>query len=151
MSGLGPDSIFMYTVDMKYILDLLNNEPDFKYNLSEIDIKISCLLDKLKRDEGNEYSIFHFALLSRAKFYLSSLEKLNNNERCTDLHYELFFLLYFGLIDVLDKFHRNANPDIINCFHKSIEELRKTIEHKIINEKSYSNILALLELFPLLI
>lgn len=135
LSGLGPDSIFMYTVDMKYILDLLNNEPDFKYNLSEIDIKISCLLDKLKRDEGNEYSIFHFALLSRAKFYLSSLEKLNNYERCTDLHYELFFLLYFGLIDVLDKFHRNANPDIINCFHKSIEELRKTIEHKIINEK----------------
>ena len=122
---------------MKYILNLFDNKSDLqiiKYNLSEIDTNILRLLNKLK-DKEDGYSISHFALLNRAKFYLSSLENLNNYERCTDLHYELFFLLYFGLIDVLDKFHRNANPDIINCFHKSIEELRKTIEHKIINEK----------------
>ena len=127
----------MYTVGMKYILNLFDNKSDLqiiKYNLSEIDTNILRLLNKLK-DKEDGYSISHFALLNRAKFYLSSLENLNNYERCTDLHYELFFLLYFGLIDVLDKFHRNANPDIINCFHKSIEELRKTIEHKIINEK----------------
>lgn len=37
----------------------------------------------------------------------------------------IIFLLFFGLIDVLDKFDRNNNPSIINCFHNSIEEAKK--------------------------
>lgn len=35
---------------MEYILDLFYNESNFKYNLSEIDIKISCFLDKFRRN-----------------------------------------------------------------------------------------------------
>ena len=125
---------------MKYVLNLFNDKSGLqiiKYNLPEIDTNILHLLNKLK-DKEDGYSISHFALLNRAKFYFSSLENLNNYERCTDLHYELFFLLYFGLIDVLDKFHRNANPDIVKCFYKSINELRKTIDPKIINENKLS-------------
>ena len=130
---------------MKYVLDLFNNKSDLqiiKHNLSEIDTNILRLLDKPKTKEDeyskDEYNMSHFSLLSRAKFYILNLENLNSYERCTGLHYELFFLLYFGLIDVLDKFHRKTNPDIVKCFYKSINELRKTIDPKIINENKLS-------------
>ena len=130
----------MYTVGMKYILNLFNNKSDLqiiKHNLSEIDNNILRLLDKPKTKE-DEYNMSHFALLNRVKFYILNLENLNNYEMCTDLHYELFFLLYFGLIDVLDKFHRKNDPDIAKCFHNSIEKAKKAIGYEIINTKKLS-------------
>ena len=51
-------SIPMYTVGMKYILNLFNNKSDLqiiKHNLSEIDNNILRLLDKPKTKE-DEYS-----------------------------------------------------------------------------------------------
>lgn len=125
---------------MKYVLNLLNNRSDLqiiKHNLSEIDTNILRLLNKLETKE-DRCSVSHFALLSRARFYILNLENLNNNGKCTGLHYELFFLVYFGLIDVLNKFRRKTNPDIAKCFHKSISELRETIDPKIINENKLS-------------
>ena len=127
---------------MKYILNLFNNKSDLqiiKHNLSEIDNNILRLLDKPKtKEDEDKYDMSHFALLNRARFYILNLENLNNYDRCKDLHYELFFLLYFGLIDVLNKFHRKTDPDVVKCFYKSINELRRTIEPKIINENKLS-------------
>lgn len=135
----------MYTVGMKYILNLFNNKSDLqiiKHNLSEINNNILRILDKPKTKEDeyskDKYNMSHFTLLNRARFYISNLKNLNNYDRRTDLHYELFFLLYFGLIDVLNKFHSKTNPDVVKCFHKSINELRRTIEPKIINENKLS-------------
>jgi|GEM_PF-4523842 hypothetical protein len=135
----------MYTVGMKYILNLFNNKSDLqiiKHNLSEIDNNILRILDKPKTKEDeyskDKYNMSHFTLLNRARFYILNLENLNNYEMCTDLHYELFFLLYFGLIDVLDKFHRKNDPDIVKCFHNSIEKAKKAIGYEIINTKKLS-------------
>lgn len=93
-------SILMYTVGKKYILNLFKNKSDLqiiKHNLSEIDTNILRLLDKPKIKEEKdkyEYNMSHFALLVRAKLYLLSLENLNNYEKCTDPHYELFFYYF---------------------------------------------------------
>ena len=140
MSRLCFNSIFIYTIDMKYVLNLFNSIPDLqiiKHNLSKIDANILRILNKLETKE-DEYSLSQFILLSRARFYILNLENLNNREGCTGLHYELFFLFYFGLIEVLNKFSRKTNPDIAKCFHESISELRKTIGPKIVNEDKLS-------------
>lgn len=140
MSRLCSNSIFIYTIYMKYVLNLFNSIPDLqiiKDNLSKIDANILRILNKLETKEDG-YSISQFVLLSRARFYILNLENLNNSEKCTSLHYELFFLFYFGLIDVLNKFRRKTNPDIAKCFHKSISELRKAIGPKIVNENKLS-------------
>ena len=70
----------MYTVGMKYILNLFNNKSDLqiiKHNPSEIDNNILRLLDKPKTKEDEYSKYVSFCTTEQSKILYFEFRKLN--------------------------------------------------------------------------